>query len=127
MTLTLCRFSKSDQGIFSHLFDEDKNLIVYTLEHAYNREPKIPDGTYRCVRGVHRLHEDQPAFETFEVTGVPRHSGILFHCGNWERDSAGCILVGTRVDGNMITDSRKAFAKFMDLMEGVEEFELVVC
>lgn len=127
MILTLNRFSKSDAGIFSHLFDEQKDLVAVTLEHAYESEPKIPNGTLKCVRGMHRLHPDSPAFETFEITGVGGHSGLLFHCGNFAYESQGCVLLGTALDGNMVTESRKAFDKFMALVGDLEEFDLVVC
>lgn len=126
-SLTLARFSESDDGIFSHLWDEEKNLIAYTLEHAYNKAPKIPHGTFKCVRGTHQLHENSAPFETFEITGVEGHSGLLFHCGNLQSESQGCVLVGSGLEGNMITESRKAFEKFMELMTGVDEFDLVVC
>lgn len=126
-SLTLMRFSKTDAGIFSHLLSEDRQLIAYALEHAYNDEPKIPDGEFKCVRGMHRLHDDSPEFETFEVTGVEGHTGLLFHCGNFQYESKGCVLLGSGIEGDMLTRSRDAFAKFMEFMNGVDEFELVVC
>ena len=107
-----------------------------TLEHAYAApdgawRPKIPPGVYRCVRGSHRLHSG-PAFDTFEVTGVAGHRGILFHVGNFNSDSEGCVLCGQKeaVDPNtgqtMITGSRVAFAAFMQRLEGEDEFTLTV-
>lgn len=128
--LTLSRFSKSDAGIFSHLFDEQKNLIAVTIEHAYPAsdgawDAKIPAGTFTCVRGTHQLSHGDP-FETFEIMGIPGHTGILFHCGNTDVDSHGCILVGTALQGDFLTESRKAFSKFMGLMDGVQSFELTV-
>lgn len=146
--LALTRFSKSDDGIFSHLFDADKNLIAFTLEHAYDREPKIPNGTYKCVRATHHLpwHQDEIdprfealgaklvtiedklyiEFETFEVTGVEGHEGLLLHWGCYNRDSNGCALLGDGVQEVMLTNSRATFAKFMTEMSGVNEFDLVV-
>ena len=131
MNLTLRRDEYRADGIFSTLFDDLGNPIDRTLEHSYDNEPKIPPGTYTCVRGPHRLHGMTEDFSTFEVTGVEGHEGILFHWGNFNRDSEGCILVGqsktTQSDNSeMITGSRLAFASLMALQAGVDEFTLTV-
>ncbi len=119
-------------------------LLAYTLEHAYvtghdeaglaSFAAKLPEGTYTCVRGTHQLHNSSP-FQTFEVTGVPGHTGILFHVGNYNSDSDGCVLLGRRLiqdesgttrSGSMLSGSRLAFDAFMARMEGVDSFTLVV-
>ncbi len=130
MTLTLTRQQFLECGIFSLLKDEDGNIIAHTLEHSYDCKPKVYDGTFTCVRGIHHL-DHIPVVETFEVIGVTGHEGILFHVGNYNKDSDGCILLGTGVamldDGSqMITDSKVAFDKFMALLTGIESFSLVV-
>jgi len=86
-------------GIFGELVDSDGNIIAQTLEHAYGNDadgwiPKIIDGEYLCVRGMHRLHNKTEDFETFEITGVEGHTNLLFHCGNYDNDSDGCVLLG---------------------------------
>lgn len=116
-------------GIFGVLSTETSPVIQFsTLEHSYfdhvSFSPKLQHGTYTCVRGHHQLHSGP--IETFEVTNVPGHTGILFHYGNYNADSDGCILLGMTREGDMITDSRKAFSEFMDLLKGVDEFTLVV-
>lgn len=134
MDLTL-RHKSSDQfGIFGILEDEGGHAIAVTLEHAYASATgfngKIPPGRYKCVRGPHRLHSMTSDFETFEVTGVVGHDNILFHWGNYNKDSDGCILLGDRkadVGGSeMITNSKVTFAKFMELQKGLSSFELRV-
>ena len=123
MTLTRTRYT--EDGIFGEL-SMDGRFLAVTLEHSYQCVPKLPGGLYLCVRGGHRL-EGMPAdFQTFEVTGVPGHSGILFHWGNYNRDSDGCILLGGGALDKMITDSRRAFANFMAALSGVERFQLTV-
>ena len=91
--------------------------------------PKIPQGVYTCMRGEHEL-ENGPKFITFEVMGVPGHSGLLFHKGNFDNDSKGCILLGMNVVGapgaRMITQSGLAFDRFMALQKGVDDFQLTV-
>lgn len=126
MNLTLTRKEYSGDGIFGELNGESGELIAATLEHSYECRPKLGAGTYLCRRGLHRLHPDAKEFETFEVTEVPGHKGILFHRGNTEGDSAGCVLLGLRRDGSMIVGSKLAFEAFMKLQAGVEEFRLLV-
>lgn len=135
LTLDRCMFEKD--GIFGVLRDESDNVIAVALEHAYPKDsrflPKLPDGTYTCKRGMHRLHGMTNAFETFEICGVPGHTNILFHWGNYNKDSEGCVLLGRRVVQNpdspkeqMITSSKNTFLKFMDIQKGINQFTLIV-
>lgn|ERR1035437_2359376 len=131
MNLTLERDAYREDGIFSTLLDDKGDTIAKTLEHSYDNLPKVPAGTYTCVRGPHRLHGMTEDFSTFEVTGVEGHAGILFHWGNFNKDSEGCVLVGKEVaiqaaGAWIITASRDTFAAFMALQEGVDEFQLTV-
>ena len=81
------------------------NLIVYdgykpvfscvTLELPYldnqRRVSAIPDGKYYVVPRT------SPRFgQHFHVTDVQGRDLILFHAGNWLKDTQGCILVGGR-------------------------------
>lgn len=133
MDLTIKRLDYNDDGIFGHLEETDSgDSVAVTLEHAYysnngdgSYSPKLPPGDYLCVRGEHRLSKGKP-FTTFEVTNVPGHTGILFHPGNYNEDSDGCILLGTTLSFSMISESRAAFSKFMALQDGVDEFTLTV-
>ena len=121
--LKLQRVSYLDSGVFGYLF-LDGSKIGVTLEHSYNKIPKIPLGEYICIRGQHSLHSGP--IETFEVTGVVGHSGILFHYGNYNSDSDGCILVGESISGDMITNSRATFAHLIDLLSGQDSVQLQV-
>lgn len=123
----------------SGIFGQCSNF--FTLEHAYATdgggfEPKVAAGRYRCARGMHRLHPDSPEFETFEVQGVPNFrgapvTGILFHPGNWNADSKGCICVGSRIGpmsngGKMLCSSDAAFLAFMEERKGIDSFYLTI-
>ena len=122
--MILNRISKSPEGIFSLLIDEQGNTY-HCAEHAYNSLPKIPDGEFICIRGQHQLH-DGP-IETFEITGVEGHTGILFHYGNNPQiDSDGCVLLGTSQEGNTVINSRIAFKAFMTTLDGIDSFQLSV-
>lgn len=134
MNLILKRTDYLPGGIFGVLLDEAGTLQAYTLEHAYQSEgtwqPKLPHGTYTCKRGQHALHSGP--IETFEVTGVAGHSGILIHPGNTEEASEGCILVGSARTFNSdsrpmgLLESRAAFNRFLSLEAGQDEFILTV-
>lgn len=129
MTLKLVRREYREDGIFSQLEDANGKVLAQTLEHAYDLKPKLYNGTFTCVRGIHELHNAVP-FQTFEITGVSGHTGILFHVGNWNKDSDGCCLVGSGIaqssQGQMITGSMTAFVEFMTLMQGLDTFTLIV-
>lgn len=122
MEFTLNRTDFKDTGIFGTL--EGEGLEFHTLEHAYDCKPKLPNGTYTCVRGQHMLHSGP--VEAFEIQHVPGHTGILIHVGNYNDDSDGCVLIGLTRYGDAITGSRVAFNQFMGKLTGVNEFKLTV-
>lgn len=135
MNLVLTRKKFLEDGIFGELCDENGNHVAVTLEHAFPDSsefvPKLAVGTYTCRRGQHRLASMLEDFSTFEVMEVPDFqgkpvTGILFHRGNYNRDSEGCVLVGALWAMDMITSSHEAFEQFLTLQNGVDEFNLVV-
>ncbi len=144
MNMLLQRLRYENDGIFSLLMQDNKTVEkpFSICEHAYPSGvaeytwlPKVLPGEYCCVRGKHRLHGMTEDFETFEITDVLGHSGILLHWGNWNEDSQGCLLVGDAFakaehDGmkgvDLVTNSRAAFKRFMDLQLGVSTFQLTV-
>jgi Family of unknown function (DUF5675) len=128
--MKLIRNAFHDDGILGVLLDDDGDQLAVTLEHSFNGRPKLPAGTYHCRRGVHQLHSIPTPFETFEVMDVPDHTGILFHAGNWNEDSNGCILLG-RVctdssKGCMVTTSQLTFLHFMNALADRDTFTLIV-
>ncbi len=134
MDLSLYRKKVGPDGAFGELRDPVGALLAVTLERTYldssEYSPKIPPGDYVCIRGLHRLKDDQKSFETFEIADVPGHFDVLFHRGNWATDSEGCVLLGCeRGVLNMrpaIMRSREAFDRFMRLQEGLSSFALSV-
>lgn len=133
MDLILNRLVVGDGGALGSLSTPSGAEVACTLEHTYlvgsGWEPKVPTGLYICVRSTHQLAGMAAPFETFEVVNVPGHTDILFHCGNTEADSSGCILLGDDVDDNdqmTILHSRDAFKRFMVLQKGVYTFRLTV-
>lgn len=118
------------EGIFGTLRTDDGEELYKTLEHAFPTAdgrflPIIPIGEYLCVKGLHHLSHG-PVI-TFEVTGVLGHTGLLFHVGNCNADSKGCILLGQSILGNrLLHRSVSAFTDFMAQMEYFDSFTLVV-
>ena len=102
-------------------------LFCKTLENPYleNRQfvSSIPKGDYIVQRKY------SPKFgETFHVVDVPNRSHILFHWGNFERDTFGCILVGDshgKISGERVVfNSKKTFVRFMERLKDKEHFTL---
>ncbi|NDF13445.1 MAG: hypothetical protein EB060_11615, partial [Proteobacteria bacterium] len=84
-----------------------------------------PTGRYQLTR-----HYSPKFGETFLVERVPNRSHILFHRGNIQADTRGCILVGMEfgvtMGASMITESRDAFEWFLRYLASVDEAELVI-
>jgi len=133
--LILTRLEIGDDGAFGKLSlaDTPDQQFLVTLERTFGptgrQVPVIPEGTYECVRGTHQLTTSKP-FETFEITGVAGHTGLLFHWGNWETDSEGCVLLGKVRDTlggrPAVLSSHLAFSDFMYEMSGADMFTLTV-
>lgn len=135
MDLILTRKDFVQDGVFGELAGADGGLIAVTLEHAYLQsdgsfKPKLKAGRYQCRLGPHRLKPTADLFDTFEIENVPGHFGILFHAGNFNADSDGCVLLGEKIvvtaGQRMITNSRATFKKFIALQNGAQTFELDV-
>lgn len=130
MNLLLKRAYIGPEGAFGTLAELGRPPFAVTLEHTYEGAVavKIPPGTFTCVRGRHVLPSGP--FVTFEVTGVAGHDGLLFHKGNVENDSEGCILLGLQF-GNVagvpgILQSASAFLFFMSRQSDNDTFQLTV-
>lgn len=124
-----------EDGIFgTFYFEGEEEPFCVTLSHAYEKAdgtfyPVVGPGHYTCVKGLHALENGVP-FVTFEITGIPGHSGLLFHAGNWNKDSKGCTLLGKAIvdspQGKMVTSSKNTFAAWCKRLADVQSFELDV-
>ena len=119
----LKRISENEDQTFGVLLIGSTPVCV-TLELPWRNNERnisrIPRGEYIC-RAV-----KSPKFgETFEICDVPNRGHILFHRGNYNTDTQGCVLVGTGFNPAGITGSKKAFSEFMNYF--VEDFELEIC
>lgn len=124
---TLHRFCKYDSGTFGRFLIN--GFTAYSVERPWlSNKPFvscIPAGIYTCRRTL------SPKFgETFEVMWVKDRTHILFHVANTPEELHGCIALGEKlgcVNGSWaILNSRNTIRRFMDVLEGVDEFELEI-
>jgi len=85
----------------------------------------IPAGEYICKR------VNSPRFgNTFEVTNVENRTHILFHKGNLDDDSRGCILIGEEFgqlgSSSGIKSSKAGYNEFMAILSNDDEFRLII-
>lgn len=98
-----------------------------TLENEWKQNEKniscIPNGCYSLHKTENRRTFGGMLIPlTYEVEEVPGRSGILFHIGNYESDTSGCILLGrywltVRDHKPMICQSKDAFNHFVSLIK----------
>ncbi len=124
----LVRVAYIEDGTFGVLLDEETPFCL-TLEREWkeNRrgESCIPTAIYSCSRLI------SPKFgNTFEICNVPNRSHILFHKGNIEDDSHGCVILGEEYgkykNKIAILSSGRAFSEFWNRLKGLWNFELEV-
>jgi len=127
---TLVRVVVLPQGAFGVLLHHDVPFCT-TLERTYalpsgpGQLVKIPAGLWRCVRTRYLRGE----YDTYEIE-VPGHARLLFHKGNVELHSEGCVLVGesyaTFAGQPGIAASEAGFVEFMNRAGNRPEFQLRV-
>ena len=130
MNIKLLRLTKSGTiPTFGVLLREDGIPFALALERPWLDNQRsvscIPAGTYRAIRHV------SPRFgETFWIQDVPGRSEILFHKGNIDDDSHGCVLVGEQFDPvkgeDGIVASAQGFEQFMAQQAGKDEFTIEI-
>ena len=118
----LIRLEESEHGTFGVL-RICKQIFCYTLE-PMDKENKryvssIPAQQYVCKRTSSVRFGN-----TFEVANVPGRDSILFHPGNRQTDTNGCILLGQYIDklymdpiARAVMNSGNTFKKFMEIIE----------
>lgn len=126
--MKLVRVARNQVATYGVLIQGDIPFAV-TLEDPWKDNARnvscIPAGDYYCKR------VKSPKFgNTFEVSGVPGRTAILFHKGNLEDDTQGCILVGESFNPVLgrpgITASKEGFAEFLKLTSMTNHFMLSI-
>ena len=115
-------------GTFGVLLINSRVFCV-TLEPRDERNrmniSSISAQQYMC----HRYSSDRYP-DTFQVMNVPNRAKILFHAGNFDEDTKGCILLarkfGVIKSARGILNSGETFKQFMGVMLGVNKFHLTI-
>lgn len=126
--LKIVRLEEADDGTFGGMLIDD-HVFCVTLEPPDFDNVKnisnIPPGLYTCKR------VDSPKYgDTFEITGIPNRSHVLFHAGNTVEHTKGCVLLarkwGVLGKDRAILNSGATFKEFMKKMDGIDECELEI-
>ena len=122
--LEIIRFSSgahSTLGVSYILKNKGKrSFCTFILEDRFNfihqkvpGETRIPAGIYPLrLRKEGRLHQGM-----IEIVGVPNFTYCSFHCGNDDKDTDGCPLVGDTAEQNVtkrgfVGNSTDAYERF---------------
>ena len=125
--LRIVRYCETEEGTYGVLVYNGEPFCL-TLE-PNDRDNKynscIPSGVYICKR-----HTGLKYKNTWEITKVPNRTAILFHVGNIEDDSLGCILLGKSLGSVKnklgIVQSSNTFNKFMNVSARASELHLTI-
>ncbi|WP_398470726.1 DUF5675 family protein [Tardiphaga sp.] len=128
MKLVLTRLSIQGNAVIGTLGVPGMPLPLWTLEDLPNgNKPNIsciPADDYKCRE--HGWNGEPVKFKkVWEVRNVPGRSAILFHAGNTEADTRGCILVGMGVQQGRLLSSAEAIAQ-MRWKIGANGFDLQI-
>lgn len=136
MNIQVKRFSFQDKCTIGHLFIEDKDSGIYTLEDKMREIPgvlvsqwkvpgetAIPRGRYSVIIDFsEHFQKDLP-----RLLDVPGFEGVRIHPGNIDSDTEGCILLGrTWQGGDFIGKSRDAFNFLFDQIKGANAITIDV-
>lgn len=131
-------------GMLVRVSDETAFAVTLEPERDHNRPTAwkdgkvvrggacIPGGTWEAPKRYKCVRHKSPKFgETFKFIDVPNRDDALWHGGNIDEETLGCVLVGhgfdrVEVKGHAAEDgivqSSKEFKEFMALQAGVNEF-----
>ncbi len=125
----------------------DEVFECFTLEDQYQDkkvygETCIPEGTYpvkfRTEGGFHNRYSAKYDFHKgmLEILEIPNFKWVLFHLGNTDENTAGCVLVGdTQQDLDVSKDGfigssgnayKKFYPKVATALENGESVSLIV-
>lgn len=117
MKFEVLRFSSqkdSTSGALFNISNGKRTFMCYTLEDEQRDvkvygETRVPSGEYklslRTEGGFHNSYLSRygPDFHKgmIEVLDIPQFTYVLWHCGNTDEDTAGCLLLGNSQTSNL--------------------------
>lgn len=125
MKAKIVRVEETEQGSLGLLLLDDE-IFCCTLQPDRTDDKRfwIPPGEYVC----RRFHGTKYP-NTFEIL-VQGHTALLFHAGNVEEESLGCVLLGSsfgKLKGDRaVLNSGNTFKAFLEETEGLDQFPLTI-
>lgn len=126
MKLEVLRYSSNTDSTLGLLFDATygREFLCYTLEDEKRMvkvpgETRIPSGTYklglRTEGGFHTKYAKRTDLKDIHkgmihVLDVPNFKWILWHIGNTDEDTAGCLLLGNETRQNITQSGTISFS-----------------
>lgn len=92
---------------------EDRVRVLLSAADKVKKETAIPAGRYRVVLSWSGHFQCMMP----ELLDVPYFTYVRIHWGNDKDDTDGCILVGENKVKGKVINSKKAYAKLMELIE----------
>lgn len=125
-TVFLLRIATSDAGTIGDLAVDDFRCVTLELPWKNNKPDIscIPANEYICRWTLRPKHG-----WVYQVTNVPNRADILLHCGNFEKDTEGCILLGKdslTVDGQKEIDYSKDTVDAFNSLMAKDQFRLSI-
>lgn len=116
-----------DRGLTQKMsIDQIKSIKV-------KNETAIPTGTYNVLLNVKspKFGSRQFYIDTCKgcvprIDNVPGFEGVLIHCGNTDKDSSGCILVGENKVVGKVINSQKTFTKLIQYLKNQNKVTITI-
>ena len=138
MKIDVDRFISDEDTTISRVMVDDQ-FVCFGLEDEYREdkiagETRMPAGTYqvtlRTEGGFNQRYSQRFSDihrGMLHIRDVPNFEFILIHCGNTDKDTKGCLLVGSQANtehGNMsVISSTIAYRKFYPIVVNAAENE----
>ena len=122
-TYTIGRLYINDTYVCDTLEDKDRGLtqsmpLKDITSIKVKGQTAIPSGRYAVNLdmvsprfGCKAFYKNTCGGTLPRIEDIPGFSGVRIHCGNSEKDTEGCILVGYNKQVGKVIDSQKAFTK----------------
>ncbi|HGJ5882537.1 DUF5675 family protein [Arsenophonus sp.] len=134
MKLIVTRKWQTNLSTISEFSIEGEKFTAFTLEPAGpdtvtpNQNKRIPEGEYK----MKWYNASKPSLAKYNPLpliyneNVSEERLILFHNGNYPRDTVGCLLVGSTRDIDMVNSSVKKLLELKKYLSKVDEKDVTV-